>query len=116
MEVVETLLEVEETLLEVEETLFEVDDFMEVKDIEALKQKNGAKITFFFQPKLFLLINKKLLDKVQNLFDILEKLLDKLQKNLFVELQNAKYADRITIFNFCPTKFRGQLQLNFSKW
>ena len=100
-------MEVVETLLEVEETLLEVDAFMDVKDLEALKQKNGAKTTFFLSTKTFSTYQQKLLDEVQKLFDILQKLLDKLQKNLFVELQNAKYADRITIFNFCPTKFRG---------
>ena len=51
-------MEVVETLLEVEETLFEVDDFMEVKDIEALKQKNGAKITFSFNQNFFYLPTK----------------------------------------------------------
>ena len=65
MEVVETLLEVEETLLEVD-AFMEGDAFMEVNDLEALKQKNGVKITLFFQPKLFLLKNKNCWTKYKN--------------------------------------------------
>ena len=49
---------------------------------------------------------QKLFDKLQKLFDKLQKLLDKLQKKLLIEFQNAKFARRITNFNFRPTKFR----------
>ena len=51
-------MEVVETLLEVEETLLEVDAFMEVKDLEALKQKMEPKLLFSFNQNFFYLSTK----------------------------------------------------------
>ena len=59
-----------------------------------------------FSTKTFSTFLQKLLIELQKLFDKLQKLLDKLQKKLLIEFQNAKFARRITNFNFRPTKFR----------